>query len=77
MPWSTDEQIKARAKLMVMQQRSATRAVASCSTVARELWWLINEQAARNVTVAGPCGELNELAVALVRLALVADTFQR
>jgi hypothetical protein len=48
MPWATDEQIKARAKLMVMQQRSATRPVASCSTMARELWWLINEQAARN-----------------------------
>ena len=77
MPYATDAQITIRARLLNLQRRSTTRAISAASDDAKDLFWLINREAAANVTAPAPCDDLRELTHALIRLAMAADTFER
>lgn len=77
MPWMNGPERALRNRLFQAQQFSARRARSSHSETARALFWLINTTAAAHATAPAAVEQLRGVADTLVRLALVANGFER
>lgn len=77
MSWTEGDERVLRNRLLRSQQYSARRARATRSETARRLLWLLNETAAAHATAPATVEELEDVADTLVRLALVANGFER
>jgi hypothetical protein len=77
MPWSGAGERELRNGLLRFLQCSATRARAAQSATARELYWLINETAAKFATAPAGAEMLKDVRDGLIRLAMVADMYER